>query len=249
MTEQVTGEDKDQPSGASTKNVDPSAKQAQRHKPGSFGELIQASPGQSVLRWLWWHLLRGVCWLWFKIFFRWRVHNGHRFPRTGAVLIVANHQSFLDPIAVGLATGARPMCSLARSSLFKGPLSWVYHSVNTIPVERGKSDTKAMRICLDVLKNGYPLVLFPEGTRSKDGQVGEFKGGIMLMIKRAKPTVITLAIDGSHDTWPANRKLPKLFGKVTGYWGEPIEAETLLAMSNTEALELLRGQVVDLMKK
>lgn len=214
--------------------------------PGGLRALVRASPGGSLLRLIWWHWLRAWCWVYFRLCYRFRVRGRVALPRGGPVLIVSNHQSFLDPIIVGLATGARPAYSLARSSLYRGPIGWLIHSLNGIPVERGAADTKAMRRCVGVLKQGFMLSVFPEGTRTEDGQVGEFKGGTMLLIKRARPVVIPLGIGGAYEVWPRRRMLPRPFGRITAAFGAPVPAEQLLAMRPDDAMALLRQRVADL---
>jgi len=209
----------------------------------SFRELIRGCPGRSVVRWLWFQFLRVVCVTWFKLFYRLKVEGREHLPLTGPVLIVANHQSFLDSIIMGIAVGRRPVYSLARRSLFRHVLGWLIRSVNGIPVERGVADLTAMRRCVEVLRDGMGLMIFPEGTRTETGAVGEFRAGTMMLVKRGKPVVVPLAISGSFEAWPRDRKLPRLFGRITARFGPPVPAEELLAMDETAALALLRDKV------
>jgi len=135
----------------------------------SFRELIRGCPGQSVVRWLWYQWVRFVCWCWFRLFYRLKIQGRENLPMTGPVLVISNHQSFLDPILIGMATGKRPMSMLARRNLFKPFfMGWLLRSLNGIPVDRGSADLAAMRTCIEVLKKGEGLSLFPEGTRSED---------------------------------------------------------------------------------
>jgi 1-acyl-sn-glycerol-3-phosphate acyltransferase len=216
-------------------------------KPG-FREIIRASPGRSVVRWCWFHLMRLICTVWFSVFYRFRVEGRERLPMTGPVLIVSNHQSFLDSIILGMATGWRPPYSLARKSLFKGVMGWLFRSLNGIPVDRGHSDIASLRRCIEVLNEGASLAIFPEGTRTEDGSVGKFRAGSMLLVKRAKPVVMPLAITGSFEAWPRDAKLPRLFGRITARWGEPISAEELLKMDEGEALKRIEGIVREMVR-
>lgn len=184
--------------------------------------------------------------LWLGVFYRLRITGKHNIPMQGPVLVVANHQSFIDPLLVGAVSYPRPLISLARSTLFRFPLGPIIRALNAVPIDRGKGDTKAIKTCIEVLNDGLALLIFPEGTRTEDGDLKPFKSGPMLLIKRAKPLVLPVAIDGAFQAWPKRRKLPHLFGHINVRWGEPIEAETLLAMKSAEAMEFLRQRVAEL---
>jgi 1-acyl-sn-glycerol-3-phosphate acyltransferase len=209
-----------------------------------FHWLRKRQPGQPLWKILWWHLLHGLFFLWFVPFYRYRAWGVKRIPEDGPLLIVCNHQSFFDPILVGLGAHRRQFCALARSQLFeRRGLGWVIRSVNAIPVEQGTSDTRAMRGCVQALKAGHAVLVFPEGSRSLSGRTEPFESGTMLLIKRARPTVLPVAVEGGFDVWPRNQKLPRLTDRLGVMYGEPIPADTLLAQSADDALESLRQQV------
>lgn len=192
---------------------------------------------------LWWHLLRVPCLIWFKLCYRFRCAGRGNIPRRGAILYIANHQSFLDPIIVGLATN-RPFFALARKTLFKNPVfAWLIKTLNAIPVDQESvGDKGAMRACIEVLQRGQPLLIYPEGSRTLDGQVHAFAPGTMLLIRRGKPTVVPVALDGAFEAWPRGGPMRKT-GRIACVIGEPIEAQTLLEMQTDEALEMLRRRV------
>ena len=138
--------------------------------------------------------------------------------------------------------------ALARATLFKNPVfAFLIRSMNAIPVDRGAADMTAMRTCIDVMNQGHALLIFPEGTRTEDGATGPFASGTMLLIKRAKPVVVPVAIEGSFQAWPKGRKLPFLFGRISLRFGEPIPAQTLIDMGAEPALTHLR-EVVESMR-
>ncbi|MEX0774403.1 MAG: lysophospholipid acyltransferase family protein [Phycisphaeraceae bacterium] len=201
------------------------------------------------LRRAWWHLLHAFCYAWFALCYRHRAWGSPRIPRKGPVLYVSNHQSFFDPIIVGLAAHQRAFHALARSSLFGHRVfAWLIRSLNAIPVERGSSDMAAMRKCIDVLQAGHALMIFPEGTRTPDGSTQAFASGMMLLIKRGRPRVVPVAIEGAYDIWPRWRKGPRLTGRVGVMYGHPIEPDTLIQMGPEGALEHLR-QTVETMRQ
>ena len=196
-----------------------------------------------------WHILlwRGAHFLtfaWMVFFYRFRTWHGERAPRTGPLLIVANHQSFLDPLLVGVAMRHRPFFSMARSTLFEIPFfARMIRLMNAFPVERGTADTGALRQGLKLLGEGQAMLIFPEGTRTLTGTTEDFSPGLMLLVKRGAPAVLPVAIDGAFEAWPKGQKLPSLFGHVGLMVGEPIESEELAKLGTDAAMKLLRDRV------
>ncbi len=197
----------------------------------------------SLMRRFLWLVLFICCWLWFHLLYRFRVHNAHHMPRDGATLIVSSHQSFLDPLFIGVSTRNRPFFSMARRTLWKNKfLGKVIDQLNTIALDQQAADLKAMRRGVEVLKAHHGLLIFAEGSRSPDGEVHAFEPGMMLLIRRAKPVVVPTVIEGAFDLWPIHNKRPKLFGRVHVMFGEPITAEELLADKDA-AVEKLHAKV------
>lgn len=206
-------------------------------------------PGASVARILWWHFLHFLCYLWVAPCFRYRAWGVENIPETGPILLVANHQSFLDPILVGLAGHSRQFYAMARSTLWHNRvLAWIINSLNAVPVDRGAADMAAMKRCIAVLQAGHALLVFPEGTRTLDGTVRGFASGTMLLIRRARPMVVPVAIEGSFQAWPRSRKLPRARGRVGVMYGKPIPAEELIGQDAEAALEKLR-QTIETMRQ
>ncbi len=144
----------------------------------------------------------------FVLFFRMRVWGVERVPPKGGVVLAANHQSFLDPPAVGLAL-PRQVCYLARRSLFRlRPVAWLLLGMHGVPVEREGVDAGAVRRVVRLLRAGRGLVLFPEGTRTRDGSVGPFRPGFAVLASLARVPVVPVAIEGAFEAWPRGRLLP-----------------------------------------
>jgi 1-acyl-sn-glycerol-3-phosphate acyltransferase len=212
-----------------------------------FANFRARHPGGSIFKIALWASVHFVTWLYISLFYRFRVWGGHRLPRTGPVLIISNHQSFLDPMLIGAATPRRQFFSLARATLFSHPgFGWVIRLMNAVPVERGAADMSAMRRCIDVLKQGHALVIYPEGTRTKNGTTGSFASGMMFLVKRASPDVVPIAIEGAFDVWPRTRKIPRLTGQIGVMIGQPIPAQVLLDMDQEAALKHLQQTVEDM---
>jgi len=159
----------------------------------------------------------------FTLSFRIRFWGAANVPRRGGVVLASNHQSFLDPMAVGV--GLPRQCHyLARRSLFEQPLFGRFlRALHVIPLERGAADRVAIRHAVTALDHGCPLVLFPEGTRSRDGRVGAFQPGFAIVAARAGAPIVPVAVDGAFEAWPRGRRLP-VPGRVRVAYGEPMEA-------------------------
>lgn len=162
----------------------------------------------------------------------------------GPVLVVANHQSYLDPPLVGCAMPQRQFDFLARAGLFDvkwlKPLITVLHSV---PIKENGSDPASIKEILRRLEAGRVVLVFPEGSRTMTGEMGEFKRGVALLLKRAKCPVLPVGISGAYDAWPRGGKPRPFSRRVIVQVGEPIGYEELMADGPDGALARLRDEV------
>ena len=198
------------------------------------------------LRRLFWSVLHPLFFLFFLVFYGFRAYGVRHARIDGPVLLVCNHQSFFDPVLAGLGTWSRPHFTLARQTLWDNPkLGYVMTRLNAFPVELGAADMKSMRKCIDVLEGNRRLLLFAEGTRTPDGSVQPFAPGVLLLLKRCRPKVLPMAIEGAFDAWPREVKQPSLLtkAKIGVAYGEPIDPEELLKLSSDEALAKLHDEV------
>jgi len=199
-----------------------------------------------ALRCAFYYTMRALLMGLFTVFFRFRRFGHHRLPASGPCLIVANHQSYLDPPILGLCLRGRMIHPIAREGLFENRLlAPVITALNAIPVkEGGEADVGAMREALRRLEEGKVVCLFPEGSRTPDGAVHDFQRGAALLIRRAKAPVTPIAIEGAFDAWPRTRSWPRLWGQRIGAAvGEPIDHEMLMAGGADAAIERLREQI------
>ena len=176
------------------------------------------------LRLVWYRLWQQVAGFLFVLVFGLRVHHRRRFPRTGGVLVVANHQSYLDPIlaAVGMP---RPFHPMARNSLFRfAPFVWLIRSLNAFPVRRGTADLAAVKEALRRLKAGGVVLVFPEGTRTRDGSIGPLHGGAVPIAARAGVPILPMVIDGAFEAWPRWRPVPLPF-RIRVACGRPVRVD------------------------
>ncbi len=151
-------------------------------------------------------------------YFGLRVRGRGRVPRRGGAVIVSNHVSFMDPVAVGVAA-PRPIAFLARHSLYLSPaFGRLILGLNAYPLPRENASTGAIKRALKLLAAGWAVLVFPEGTRSPDGTVRAFHGGLALLAAKARVPVIPAAVRGAFEAWPRGRLFPRP-GKVTVAFG------------------------------
>ncbi len=138
-----------------------------------------------------------------------RVFGRPRTPPKGAVLVVSNHQSHLDPILVGLACDRR-LNYVARDTLFGfAPFRWLIYSLDAIPLDREGLGLGGLKESIRRLRAGEMLLIFPEGTRTRDGEVGQIKPGFLALARRTSTPIWPVAIEGAFDAWPRSNTFPQ----------------------------------------
>jgi 1-acyl-sn-glycerol-3-phosphate acyltransferase len=188
--------------------------------------------------------VRDLTRLLYTIFYRVRVRGLERVPRSGPLLLVCNHQSNLDPPAVGSTLRTRHIEFLAKVELFKGFLGWLIRNLNSVPIKEEGGDAGAIKEILRRLGDGRAVLVFPEGTRSEDGAMHDFKRGVALLVKRARCPVQPLAVEGCFDAWPRGTAFPRLTGVRVGVsFGEPIAYDELMKDGAEAALTRLAREV------
>jgi 1-acyl-sn-glycerol-3-phosphate acyltransferase len=180
---------------------------------------------------IWYRLLQGLIVLAASLFFRIRYRGRRNIPATGGVLAVCNHQSHLDPPLVGSGSWRR-MNYLARETLFGfAPFAWLIRSVDAIPIDREGVGLGGIKESLKRLKRGEIVVIFPEGTRTTDGEIAPFKPGFTALAVRSGAAILPMAIDGAFQAWPKSRKFPWP-GKIRILYGEPISPAEIAEMDD-----------------
>lgn len=153
-----------------------------------------------------WLLSRAVLFTWCRV----RIYGEENIPATGGVLLCANHIHNLDPPMLGAAIH-RPIAFMAKESLFRVPiLGYLVRKVGAFPVQRGAADRAALRTSLQILEEGKVFGIFPEGTRSKTGELGRAHAGVAFIALRSKAAVVPVGISGGYGF---QRKLTIRIGK------------------------------------
>jgi len=158
----------------------------------------------------------------------WDVRGREHIPREGGLLIASNHISFWDPPMVGSAL-PREVHFLAKEELFRTPgLGWLIRSLNSIPIRRGVADLSGLARALEVLRQGDALLLFPEGSRMRDGELHPPRPGVGMMAVQADVPIVPCYISGSNRPsrwWRRGVKVRLWFGRPR-HWKDLIDPET-----------------------
>jgi len=199
---------------------------------------------QRAYYWFFWSLCLLIC----TVFFRYRRLGRHNIPKDGAFLIVANHESYLDPVLVGLAIDTKPVTPLARNALFKNPIFGAHlRTLGCVPIDETNGDIAAIKEGVRQLRAGRIVSIFPEGSRSHDGAIHPFKRGALLLIKRSTVPILPIAVAGAYDAWPRAQKLPRILrSRVAINIGKPIAHDDLLKDGPDEALRRLEQVIGEL---
>jgi 1-acyl-sn-glycerol-3-phosphate acyltransferase len=159
--------------------------------------------------WFHYKVSQFFAWFLFVFFFSFRCFGRKRIPKKGGVIIACSHQSYLDPIVIGFSC-PRPVRYFARSGLFTNRLfAALIRSYGAFEVERGEADIGAIRKCAEFLARGEPVLLFPEGTRTKDGEIGPLHPGLFLISRRAGVPIVPAAIEGMFKAYPRGFLFPR----------------------------------------
>jgi 1-acyl-sn-glycerol-3-phosphate acyltransferase len=185
-------------------------------------------PRMKLSYWLGWTFFRFL----YRFYFRWRIYNPERVPLTGPVILASNHASYLDPPLVGSALH-REINYLARETLFRFPIvGAILRSWNAVPVDRDGGSPSGLRNILNRLQKGGGIILFPEGTRTRDGNLQKARSGVGLTVIKSKAPVVPVRVFGTYEAFGRHMKVPKPHRVIVKY-GVPMTFEKLREESKT----------------
>jgi 1-acyl-sn-glycerol-3-phosphate acyltransferase len=178
-------------------------------------------------------LVRAVLLPFFLVYFRLRRLGSEHLPSSGPLLLAANHRSFLDPFVIGALT-RRPVYYMAKRELFAHPLqAKLLNALGAFPVDRGAGDAAAMATARAILQRGDCVVIFPEGTRRREGPLGRPRRGIGRLVLETGAHVVPVAVIGSEDVRRGWRIRPR---KISVRCGAPLMFPTVEHPSPVQAL-------------
>ena len=183
-----------------------------------------------------WKLAQTITRVFTTVMFDLKVYGRDNVPAEGGALMISNHQSFLDPAVLGVQL-RRPMSYLAKSELWNNRLfGWLITNLNAFPVRQGAGDVGAIKETISRLQEGHLLNIYPEGSRTEDGELLPIQAGVALVIRKAKVPVIPAVIDGSFGAWPKGRPLPQRY-PVRILIGKPMMLHELKPKEMVEVID------------
>lgn len=181
----------------------------------------------------------GGAWLLWHLVFRIQVVGKEHLPKDGRGFVLAsNHISAIDPVFIVIARlWGKRMLIMAKAELFRiNPiLSWMFRNVGVFGVERGKGDTQVVEQAVAKVRAGQGMLIFPEGTRSKTGELGKIKSGAFVVASEAGVDMIPCRIIYQHGTM-------RLFSRVKVCFGPAIPASELDLGEQKSAARLRQGK-------
>lgn len=167
-----------------------------------------------------------------RAYFRLGTRGAENVPPLGPVILASNHVSFLDPPLIG-AFLPRKIHFLARKTLFDSPLlGWLIRQLQAVPVDRDGGGGAGLKAILDRLGGGAGILLFPEGTRSPDGEVKAARAGIGMTVIKSSAPVIPVRIFGAFEAWGRHQKFPRPH-RIRIVFGPPLYFEQLRTEAET----------------
>ncbi len=171
-----------------------------------------------------------------------RATGRENIPDSGPIMLVSNHLSHLDVLVIGILLD-RPLNYVARSTLFFWPLGGFIRSVGAFPIQRDGIGAQGLKETLRRLRMGGIVTLFPEGTRTPDGDLGELKAGIAMLAARARVAVLPAAIAGTFEAWPRSRAFP-VPHPLRVHFGEPISPEQIKSLGPDKLTAMIRERIL-----
>jgi 1-acyl-sn-glycerol-3-phosphate acyltransferase len=180
-----------------------------------------------------------------QLFFRFRILHRERMIQTGPVILAMNHQSYFDPPLAGNACD-RAIYYLARRSLLNVPvLGWLLPKLNVIPVNQEGIDRSALKALIQVIRAGNGALVFPEGSRTPDGNLQPALPGIGLVIAKTLAPVVPMRIFGAREALPRGHGRPRFY-PITVVVGEPIHFSAAdLAAGGKDVYARISQRVMD----
>ena len=189
-------------------------------------------------------IVKGLLKLIFTVVLRLKIEGRENIPKDGPLVIASNHLSLLDPPVLGTAA-TRKVHFMAKEELFVPVLGTIYKILGAFPVRRGGADRAAIKHGIEILESGNVLAIFPEGTRSKTGELGKAQPGALMMASKVKATIVPACIIGTDykrhgRIWP---KVTVRFGKAMPFpEGAEVNKEFLHAMTEEMMQHIARLQ-------
>ena len=181
--------------------------------------------------WLYWAVWLAVR-LTARVLFRLQVAGQHHIPKSGGVLIAANHASYLDIPILGCGMPRRASF-MGRLDLFSGPVGWLMRYLGWIPIRRERVDRKGFEEAIRRVKAGEAVVIYPEGSRTEDGRLQPGKPGVGMIVEATGCPVVPAFLEGTYDVLPPGARWFRL-RPIRVTYGAPLEFSSLFESAGGE---------------
>jgi len=199
-----------------------------------------------------------IGYIFFHVFNRTTVIGKKNIPKRPNTLLLSNHQSMIDSFLVGLCAfypasifypSMIPWNPAAAENFFRTPfLSWLAYNWKCIPIKSGRKDVGSIRKMSLALQTS-PLILFPEGTRSRDGSIGKARSGAGLVALETHATIVPVYIAGMNKVLPIGSIIPRPFKRIFVYYGVPIDINEFFNQKRTkDVAQAIMDKVMDSIK-
>ena len=180
------------------------------------------------------YIVRGILIPFVYLLFLPKVKGRENLPKDGSTIVYSNHISLLDPVLLGCLF-PRKIYFMAKQELFRSRIGyWFFTGLGAIPVKRGSADISAIKTALKKLKDGKVFGIFPEGTRSKKGDIQEFTHGMAAIAQRSKAVTVPVLITGNY----------RLFHSMKITIGKPLDLKEYYGQkSNSQLLSLMSEEM------
>ena len=169
-----------------------------------------------------------------RLLYRPKAKGLENIPGDGPVILASNHVSFMDSMFIPLVV-RRKVVFLGKADYFKSArTAWFFKAAGVIPVRRegGSASEAAIQAGVRELKNGHIAGIYPEGTRSPDGRLYRGKTGVARMALLAKCPIVPIAVFGTRELQPIDKRFPKLSGRIEVHFGRPLSFERFYGQEN-----------------
>jgi 1-acyl-sn-glycerol-3-phosphate acyltransferase len=219
------------------------SRESRRDRPPARGSDRAGGRDRSLGLLAWYRIVQMLCATLAAVVLRWRATGRQNVPESGGVLLISNHLSYLDVFFLGMPL-RRPLNYVARSTLFVPVLATLIRSVGGFPIQREGMGASGMKETLKRLRGGGIVTLFPEGTRSRDGELGPLKPGIAVLVQRAGVPVVPVGLAGTFEVWPRSRMLLAPH-PIRIHYGRAIFPEELAGMDSESITSLVRDRLLE----
>ena len=175
----------------------------------------------------------------FTTLFQRKAYHPERVPKSGPVIVAGNHASYFDPPLIGTGM-SRDLFFLGRESLFRYRIvAWYLRQIQAVPVDRDGGGGAGLRAIMEQLRLGHGIVLFPEGTRTRDGKLQPARSGIGMIVIKSGAPVVPVRVFGTYEAFGYHAKYPKLNPLAVKY-GHPMNFEALRAEAKSCSKDRLK---------